>query len=165
MPFLHALVTTVLLVLISVSMHYAVLHHWPKIERVIARRPRGRVLRLVLSLVILHTLEIFLLGLGFWYLGQIEGAGELIITNNLEGSFGPSDYFYYAAAVYTTVGFGDIVPLGYVRLLTGIGALVGLILITWSASYTFLEMQRYWDRERHHTADALRAAESENAKE
>jgi len=156
MPLLHALFTTIVLVFASVWMHYAVLHHWPKIERVIARRPRGRILRLVLSLVLLHTFEIFLLGLGFWYLSSIDGAGQLVIANNLDSAISALDHFYYAAAVYTTVGFGDIVPVGYVRLLTGIGALVGLILITWSASYTFLEMQRYWDRERHHVGDELK---------
>jgi hypothetical protein len=30
------------------------------------------------------------------------------------------------------------------RHLTGIEALTGLVLITWSASFLFLEMQRYW---------------------
>ena len=28
--------------------------------------------------------------------------------------------------------------------MTGVEALAGLVMITWSASYTFLEMQRYW---------------------
>jgi hypothetical protein len=33
---------------------------------------------------------------------------------------------------------------GYLRYLTGIEALLGLLLITWSASFLFLEMQKYW---------------------
>lgn len=46
--------------------------------------------------------------------------------------------------VYTTVGFGDLIPIGPIRLMAGVEALTGLVMITWSASYTFLEMQRDW---------------------
>ena len=44
----------------------------------------------------------------------------------------------------TTLGYGDIEPFGILRFLTGIEALAGLVLITWSASFLFVEMQRYW---------------------
>lgn len=53
-------------------------------------------------------------------------------------------YFYYSAVVYTTLGFGDIIPLGPLKILTAMEGLIGLGFITWSASFTFLEMQRYW---------------------
>lgn len=53
-------------------------------------------------------------------------------------------YFYYSAVVYTTIGFGDIIPLGPAKILTGFEALIGLGFITWSASFTFLEMQHDW---------------------
>lgn len=43
-----------------------------------------------------------------------------------------------------TLGFGDIIPIGAAEILTGFEALIGLGFITWSASFTFLEMQRYW---------------------
>jgi hypothetical protein len=45
---------------------------------------------------------------------------------------------------YTTLGFGDIVPVGPVRFLTSVEALTGFVLITWSASFTYLEMNRFW---------------------
>ena len=53
----------------------------------------------------------------------------------LEGSFWGSiaDFLYFSFAAFTTVGFGDIVPLGPLRLLAGMGALTGLVLITWTA--------------------------------
>lgn len=38
--------------------------------------------------------------------------------------------------------FGDIVPTGPMRFVTGTEAICGLALITWSASFTFLVMQR-----------------------
>ena len=45
------------------------------------------------------------------------------------------------------MGFGDITPEGPLRLLTAAEALVGLVLITWSASFTFLIMQHTWQRD------------------
>jgi hypothetical protein len=45
---------------------------------------------------------------------------------------------------YTTLGLGDVVPTGAVRFLAGVEALSGFVLITWSASFTFLEMERFW---------------------
>jgi hypothetical protein len=50
----------------------------------------------------------------------------------------------YSAIVYTTVGFGDIVPVGPIRFMAGMEGLTGLVMITWSASYAFLEMHRDW---------------------
>lgn len=51
---------------------------------------------------------------------------------------------YFSVVVYTTLGLGDLVPEGAIRFLTGTEALTGSVLITWSASFTFLEMQRFW---------------------
>ncbi len=45
---------------------------------------------------------------------------------------------------FTTVGYGDIVAHGHLRYLSGLEALTGFVLITWSASFLFLEMQKYW---------------------
>jgi len=69
-----------------------------------------------------------------------EGWGEL--TGNFNGSL--LDCVYFSSTVFSTVGFGDIVPMGDLRFLTGIESLTGLVLITWSASFLFFEMQRYW---------------------
>jgi hypothetical protein len=54
------------------------------------------------------------------------------------------DCVYLSFITFTTVGYGDLVAHGYLRYLTGIEALTGLILITWSASFMFLEMQKDW---------------------
>ena len=142
MGLLQVVVFSILLVLICVVMHYEFLHYWPKLEGLISKRPRGRILRLVLCLILLHSIEMIIFGFGYWYLGDASSFAYLIGEN----TFGLADCIYYAAAVYTTVGFGDIVPLGPIRFLTGLEGLVGFLLITWSASFTFLEMQRYWER-------------------
>lgn len=51
---------------------------------------------------------------------------------------------YFSAETYTTLGFGDLTPAGPVRLLAGVEALNGLLLIGWSASYTYIAMERFW---------------------
>ena len=54
------------------------------------------------------------------------------------------DVVYVSATTFTTLGYGDFVPVGHLRFLFGMEALTGLVLVTWSASLTFLEMQRHW---------------------
>jgi hypothetical protein len=56
------------------------------------------------------------------------------------------DYAYFSGTVYSTVGFGDMVPVGAIRFMVGMEALTGLVMITWSASFTFLQMERDWPK-------------------
>lgn len=97
----------------------------------------------VLGLVILHVVEIWIFAFGYYFLLENRALGTLMTTS--ESSL--ADFVYYSATVYTTLGFGDIVPTGPIRFLTGVEAVMGLTLITWSASFMFLEMQRYWSRD------------------
>jgi hypothetical protein len=46
---------------------------------------------------------------------------------------------------YTTLGIGDIEPIGEIRFLAGVEAVTGLVLITWTASFMFVQMQKFWD--------------------
>jgi len=54
------------------------------------------------------------------------------------------DCVYFSAVCFTTLGLGDMFPIGAIRFMTGAEALCGLVLITWSGSFTFVEMQRFW---------------------
>jgi len=96
-----------------------------------------------LLILLAHSVEIWIFGIGYAVALEVFNGGEL--TGAVVQSW--VDYVYYSAVVYTTVGFGDITPIGPIRFLTGVEALSGLVMITWSASYTFLEMQRDWTRE------------------
>ena len=71
---------------------------------------------------------------------QAEACGHL--TGNCSGSSLGGAYLSFTT--FTPLGYGDIEPFGILRFLTGIEALAGLVLITWSASFLFVEMQRYW---------------------
>ncbi len=52
--------------------------------------------------------------------------------------------FYFSTETFTSLGFGDMMPVGPIRMLAGIEALNGLLLIGWSASYLYIAMERYW---------------------
>ncbi|MFZ0693339.1 MAG: potassium channel family protein [Alphaproteobacteria bacterium] len=54
------------------------------------------------------------------------------------------DYVYFSAITDASLGLGDVFPLGQARLLTGVEALNGLVLIGWSASFTDVIMKRLW---------------------
>lgn len=55
--------------------------------------------------------------------------------------------FYHSAVTYTSLG-GAAPVSAPLRILTAVEALTGLILITWTASFLFLVMQRSWERGR-----------------
>jgi len=54
------------------------------------------------------------------------------------------DYLYYSMITYSTLGHGDIVPLAGLRLITGMESVIGLLMITWTASFTYLAMEKFW---------------------
>ncbi len=130
-----------LLVAATMLMHYEVLSfldRWlPHLAQVSSRL---RVLVGVGIIFISHVAEIWLFGLGYFATLHIDGMGAIL--GETQSPF--MDCIYLSFVTYTTVGFGDIVVNGYIRYLTGVEALTGLILVTWSASFLFLEMQKYW---------------------
>lgn len=66
--------------------------------------------------------------------GTIYGDGHL--------SF--ADAFYFSITSYTTLGIGDLFPKGPIRLISGIEALNGLVMVTWTASFTYIVMEKFW---------------------
>lgn len=98
------------------------------------------MLILVFVLLLVHVAEIWIFSLAYFVLIHLVGAGH-ILGHDMANFF---DYVYFSAVVYSTVGFGDLYPVGAVRFLAGTEALAGFVLLTWSASFVFLEMQRFW---------------------
>jgi hypothetical protein len=132
--------TTIVIVLLCVGLHFEVLSNSARFLARVSHQRRPRVLVLILVILATHVAEIWLFALGYYWLVHIGGLGSI---TGVEMT-GLPDYAYFSAIVYATVGFGDLTPTGAIRFLTGVEALTGFVMITWSASLTFLEMQRDW---------------------
>ena len=104
---------------------------------------RVKVLYAIFSIIALHVAEIWIFGVTAWALLQWPQTGSL--AGPLSASL--LECVYLSAITFSTVGFGDVAPLGAIRFLFGTEALTGFVLITWSASFTYLEMQRFWRRD------------------
>ena len=143
MQFFIVLVLNTLLVLSTILLHYEVLYYLAKsLAEMTHVAARFRVLLGVCVIFISHVIEIWVFALGYFGTLKLNGMGTLIGSGASHGMF--MDCVYLSFVTFTTVGYGDFVVHGYARYLTGVEALTGLVLVTWSASFLFLEMQRYW---------------------
>lgn len=133
-----AALLSIALVAVCVTIHYEVLNLLERLSRWL-RRHRWIILITVHGMLLAHVIQIWIFGAGYYIAEHSLGLGQI-----LPARASWFDYVYYSAMVYTTVGFGDLVPFGPLRMITSTEALVGLALITWSASFTFLQMQRIW---------------------
>lgn len=139
---------TIVAVAVCVILHYEVLsalsRRLGRLERAAGGHMRRRVLYGIFGVLSVHVLEIWVFGVAFFLLqrlGPLYGQVHGIAPDSLV------DHVYFSAVTFTTVGFGDVIPSGPVRFLAGTEALCGFVLITWSASFTYLEMHRFWRRD------------------
>jgi len=126
---------------LAVVVHYEFLYRVTLYIPKIRIRHRYRILIGVFGALVAHSLEIWIFAVTYYFMNHADGWGSL--TGNFDGSL--MDCGYFSFTVFTTLGFGDIEPTGHLRYLTGIESLTGLVLITWSASFLFFEMQRHWN--------------------
>jgi hypothetical protein len=130
------------LIIAATLLHYEVLNLLGQALERLRWPGRAKLIGVLLGCLVGHAAGMLLYGLGYW----------LLITSAGHGSLGASTTpdlataLYFSAETYTSLGFGDVVPAGPVRLLAGVEALNGLLLIGWSASFLYLEMERYWQR-------------------
>ena len=140
---LTVIAATILAVMACVLLQYeALVFVWRHLGRRSVQR-RAKVLYAILSVILVHTMEILIFGATIWTLLRWPETGEL---------YGPeyADFFecvYLSAVTFSTVGFGDIAPVGPIRFISATEALCGFVLITWSASFTYLEMEKFWRAE------------------
>jgi hypothetical protein len=150
-PLIITFVATLILFVTCVIIHYeglSALTRWVSFDLF---PPRVRIATLICGQFVLHLAEICIFAIGYFVLAEYFEYGALLnIVYDGNPYFDPTgfaDYVYFSAVAYTTLGMGEIVPIGPIRFLTGMEAVGGLLLITWSASFTFIEMQRYWGRD------------------
>ena len=127
-------------VALAILIHFEVLYRMADTVPSLRIRPRLRVLLGMFGAFVAHVIEIWVFAAAYFILLQSGNFGGL--AGNFDGSL--IDCCYFSFTTYTSLGFGDIEPFGQIRFLAGLEALIGLMLITWTASFMFLQMQKFW---------------------
>lgn len=131
------------LVVLTVGIHYEVLRllasHIDELE--LPFRARPRMVLVMLAIIVTHVVEILLFAVGMYLAVTVAGVGDLAGVSHTGGFH---EFAYFSFVSYTTLGFGEIYPIEGLRIITGVEALTGLLMITWSASFTFLYMEKFW---------------------
>ncbi len=129
------------LVLLTAFIHYEILRiSWDVLPEV-PLHPRLRVLILAIPIFGAHTISIWLYAFVYWLIEVYSDVDVLV--GNYDASF--EAILYFSSATYSSLGYGDIYPVGVIRMIAGIEVLNGLVLIGWSVSLTYLAMVRFWD--------------------
>ncbi len=129
------------LIAVTTVIHYEVLRVLNNWLPSLAIPSRSKVLVVIFTTFVAHALEIGVYGIALFLLvtyagaGRLAGASEFTLINCL----------YFSAETYTSLGFGDLTPVGPIRMLAGVEALNGLLLIGWSASYAYIAMEKFWN--------------------
>ena len=131
----------VLLVVLTTVVHYEVLRGLTLGLPAIHIPPRVKLIVVILVAFAAHAVEVFMYAVGFYVLGGHFDGGTLGGTSATSLKV----CIYFSAETYTSLGYGDVLPSGPLRLLAGVEALNGLLLIGWSASYTYIAMERFWN--------------------
>lgn len=132
---------TMAVVVAVVFVHYEGLRFFSNLLPFGRLKPRLQIAALVCGLLLLHLIEICIFACGYYLLLLFPGMGAI---EGIVPTFAFEDYVYFSSTAYSTLGYGEIYPVGPIRLLTGMEGVTGLLMITWSASFTYLEMQRFW---------------------
>ena len=131
-------------------LHYeglAVLHRWRFGASTVSRLED--VVVAVLGLTVLHLIQIVGWGLLFWLAMHWTEAGVIDAGRPV----GLLEAIYVSGLNYSTLGLGgDLEPAGPIRVLVVMESLVGLMMIAWSANFTFHHLSRQLDGSRRDPA-------------
>ena len=133
---LTAMLISAALILLTLTVHYLVLRE-VSVKLIQWGCPCYRGLTLaVVSITLAHIFEAGAFAVGFWFADTISHIG----TFDTDQPMSSMDYFYFSLVNFTTLGRGDITPLGHLRFISGIEAFVGFLMITASGSYVLQVM-------------------------
>ncbi|MEO1203792.1 MAG: potassium channel family protein [Pseudomonadota bacterium] len=106
-----------------------------------AWRPREMLYALTATAVVLLALHSVEIGLWAFAYHELVPAGDL-------GTF--EEAMYFSFVTFTTLGYGDITLSEGWRLLSGIEALNGILLVGWSTALLFAIVQRSFAKAQEH---------------
>lgn len=128
---------TVSILIATTAIHFEALRG---LWRAIAKRGGNRRVKMLVALpaiIFVHLIEIGLYaGVYAIAIGPLQ-LGHFIPIRPMHGL----DLVYYASETYSALGYGDILPAGYLRLIASVSPLNGSLLLAWSGSFLFLLIQ------------------------
>ena len=81
-------------------------------------------------------------------------SGAALASASATSSAWFSDFIYMSFVTLTTLGYGDITLVAHEwRLLSGIEALNGILLVGWTTALLFLVVQRSWATKAHRRSE------------
>jgi len=140
---LTVFLVNIAVIALAVVIHYEFLYQFTMAMPKLRVRHRFRILLGVFAALTAHAVEVWIFATAYYFMDKASDWGHL--QGNYDGSLWSSAYFSFTA--FTTLGLGDILPTGNLRYLVGLESLTGFVLITWTASFLYLEMTRYWDKD------------------
>ena len=149
-----AVLISLLLATGTVLVHYEMLQFAATLPSRLSYPARPRILIVIAVVLAAHLAEAALYALAYYAMQTHLKLGALV--GHLEGDF--LDFAYFSMATYTTLGIGDVHPSGAMRIVAGFESLNGFVLIGWSASFTYLTMERFWDEKRESSVSAAEKA-------
>ncbi len=137
---LTAFLINCLVIAVVVMVHYEALRQLSIWLPRVPVHGRIRVVFAVFGSLVAHAIEVWIFAFAFYWYVSAGTLGQLL--GNFDGSL--LDCVYFSFTNYTSLGYGDIEPIGLVRFLAGLEGLVGLVMIGWTASFIYVEMTRFW---------------------
>lgn len=130
------------LIAITMIVHYEALLQISRLMPRLKIKNRFRVAVGLMGVMIAHIIEVWIFGITYYLLlrtdvyGYIDGDLEHTLMNSI----------YFSFVTYTSLGFGDQVPVGLIRFTAGLEALTGLVLIAMTASFLYFQIEKYWSQ-------------------
>ena len=152
-------IMTFAVVSVCVALHYEMLSFMAKLLPKLPIPRRRGVMVAMLGVMLTHVVEMYLFAVAMYIVEINADEGRLIAGSTVAASIDDAeqnpaeddpeervfaDAIYLSFTTYTSLGYGDIIPLGDIRILAAVEVLVGLLTIAWSASFMFMEMTELW---------------------
>jgi hypothetical protein len=131
------------LVLLTVLIHYeAMLAVSDRIVPWAQHHYRGRrvVAFSIAALMLGHIIEIWLWAIAAMVLLHFPDFGAY--SGNFDHTL--NSFLYISTVDYTSLGDNNIRPIGAIRALAATETLIGMLMLGWSASFTYLKMEQIW---------------------
>ena len=136
------LISGVMITLTCLVFYELMYFSWKNVDKVRINH-RYKIFFIIMAIFVAHTFAVWAYGAVYYLLSKLE-LGELVRVDSGRHINSFMEYVYYSAVTYSSLGLGDVIPRKEIRFLTGVEVLNGLVLIGWSASYTYLSMEKFW---------------------